>query len=111
VGNNTYRPRVAGEIVSSYSTGLVSGAEDVAGFAHRGDTAATTGEDCFWDMESSSQTTSDGGMGRTTAEMHSASTFLGVGWDFVDETANGTVDIWWILEGQAYPRLWWEASN
>ena len=25
-----------------------------------------------------------------------------------DETANGTADIWWILEGQDYPRLWWE---
>jgi hypothetical protein len=30
------------------------------------------------------------------------------GWDFVDETENGTEDIWWILEGQDYPRLWWE---
>ncbi len=29
-------------------------------------------------------------------------------WDFVDETENGTEDIWWILEGQDYPRLWWE---
>jgi len=29
-----------------------------------------------------------------------------VDWDFVDETANGTDDIWWILEGQDYPRLW-----
>jgi hypothetical protein len=26
----------------------------------------------------------------------------------VGETANGTDDIWWILEGQDYPRLWWE---
>ena len=24
------------------------------------------------------------------------------------ETPNGTEDIWWILEGQDYPRLWWE---
>jgi len=26
--------------------------------------------------------------------------------DFVDETANGTEDIWWIVEGRGYPRLW-----
>jgi hypothetical protein len=32
------------------------------------------------------------------------------GWDFVGETANGTEDIWWILEGKDYPRLWWEAK-
>jgi len=43
-----------------------------------------------------------------TAEMQTASTFLQAGWDFVDETANGTDDIWWILEGRDYPRLWWE---
>jgi hypothetical protein len=39
--------------------------------------------------------------------MQTASTFLEAGWDFVDETANGTDDIWWIHEGQDYPRLWW----
>ncbi|MBL7186514.1 MAG: hypothetical protein ISS70_09320 [Phycisphaerae bacterium] len=31
-----------------------------------------------------------------------------VSWDFVGETANGTDDIWWILEGEDYPRLQWE---
>ena len=41
-------------------------------------------------------------------EMQTASTFLEAGWDFVNETANGTEDIWWIDEGQDYPRLWWE---
>jgi len=41
-----------------------------------------------------------------------ASAFLDTGWDwdFVGETANGTEDIWWILEGQDYPRFWWEAQ-
>ena len=40
-----------------------------------------------------------------------AMAFLEAGWDLVDETANGTEDIWWILEGQDYPRLWWEAAE
>ncbi len=40
-----------------------------------------------------------GGTGKTTAETQTASTFIEAGWDFVDETANGTEDIWWILEG------------
>jgi len=48
------------------------------------------------------------GEGRTTAQMQMASTFLEAGWDFVDETANGTEDIWWIDEGKDYPRLTWE---
>ena len=62
----------------------------------------------FWDVEASVQSTSDGGEGKTTAQMQTAGTFLDAGWDFVGETDNGMEDIWWILEGQDYPRLWWE---
>jgi hypothetical protein len=62
----------------------------------------------FWDINASDQEQSAGGTGRHTSEMQTASTFLEAGWDFVDETANGTKDIWWIDEGNDYPRLWWE---
>ncbi len=67
--------------------------------------------DCFWDTETSGLTTSYGGMGKTTVEMQTAQIFLDAGWDFVGETANGTEDIWWILEGKDYPRLWWELED
>lgn len=66
---------------------------------------------CFWDIESSGRTMSQGGEGKTTAEMQMADTFLNAGWDFADETVNGTEDIWKILEGQDYPRLWWEIAE
>ena len=65
----------------------------------------------FWDIETSGQSISAGGIGKTTVEMQTASTFLEAWWDFVDETANGTEDIWWIDEGQDYPRLWWEFNK
>jgi hypothetical protein len=65
----------------------------------------------FWDIETSGRTVSAGGTGLTTAEMQTAGTFLDAGWDFIDETENGTDDVWWIREGQDYPRLWWELSN
>jgi len=48
------------------------------------------------------------GSNKTMLAIHGSATFLDAGWDFVDETENGTDDIWWILEGQDYPRLWWE---
>ncbi len=111
VGDNTYVPRVAGSVVTCYSTSSVTGKTNVGGLLHRGDTAATTSDDCFWDIQTSGQTTSDGGIGKTTAEMQTAKTFLDAGWDFVGETANGTEDTWWIDEGKDYPRLWWEAHN
>jgi len=69
-----------------------------------GDEALT----CFWDVETGGRTNSEGGIGLTTVEMQTASTFLEAGWDFADESENGTDDIWWIDEGQDYPRLWWE---
>ena len=50
-------------------------------------------------------------IGKTTAEMETGKTFLDAGWDFIDGTANGTEDIWWILEGKDCPRLWWEATT
>ena len=64
--------------------------------------------DSFWDIETSGQAESAGGEGKTTAEMQMKSTFTDAVWDFVDETENGTENIWWILEGLDYPRLWWE---
>jgi len=45
------------------------------------------------------------GTARTVANSR---TFLEAGWDLVNEVDNGSEDIWWILEGQDYPRLWWE---
>jgi len=50
-----------------------------------------------------------GGTGKTTSEMQMATTYLGAGWDFVGETANGTDDLWVIIcEGLEYPHLKWE---
>jgi hypothetical protein len=99
-----------GSIANNYSTGAVSGGADhVGGLVGGGWLSDTTAS--FWDIQTSGQTTSHAGTGKTTAEMQSASTFLDAGWDFVDETANGTEDIWWILEGRDYPRLWWEAHD
>ena len=43
--------------------------------------------------------------------MQSFETFLNAGWDFMEESANGTEDIWWILEGRDYPRSWWERAE
>ncbi|MHC4567371.1 MAG: hypothetical protein ACYTE3_16630, partial [Planctomycetota bacterium] len=64
--------------------------------------------DSFWDLQTSGLTTSDGGNGKTTAQMQSAHTFLEAGWDLTDENANGTEDIWRICEAMNYPRLTWQ---
>jgi len=96
-----------GQTGMCYCTGIVKGIWLVGGLAGK-----SSYEDnvywCMWDTQTSGVTDSAGGTGKTTTELQTVSTFLDAGWDFVDETANGTEDIWWILEGQDYPRLWWE---
>jgi hypothetical protein len=100
--------RSQGNITASYSTGVATGSDNVGGLVgfNNGSIAKS-----FWDTQTSGKTTSDGGTAKTTAQMQTASTFLDAGWDFVDETENGTEGIWWILEGQDYPRLWWELGD
>jgi len=101
IGGYRFNP---GLVARCYSTGAVSGTESVGGLVGLGPATAS-----FWDTQTSKHTWRWGsGTGKTTAEMQTARTFLEAGWDFIEETANGTEDIWWILEGQDYPRLWWE---
>ena len=97
-----------GAITNCYSAGNVSGNENVGGLV--GYSIGWWVSACFWDTETSGRSSSRHGTGKTTAEMQTASTFLDAGWDFVGETANGIEDIWWILEGQGYPKLSWEAK-
>lgn len=95
-------------IINCYATGRVKAYEISGGLAgHHKYSAKASG--VFWDIEKSRQSTDKLGIGKTTAQMQKASTFIEAGWDFVDETTNGINDIWWIDEGNDYPRLWWEA--
>jgi len=108
VGNNSW-----GSISTSYSAGSVSGESGVGGLVGHGvglsgNPVEGMTSESFWDVEASGQSSSAGGTGKTTTEMQTARTFLEAGWDFVDETENGIEDIWWIDEGQDYPKLWWE---
>jgi hypothetical protein len=44
--------------------------------------------------------------------MKTLATFMGAGWDFVGELANGTEDVWRMCaDGVDYPRLSWEFSK
>ncbi len=102
VGDNSWD---VGTITNCYSAGRVTGTTDVGGLVGIND-GQVTGS--FWDIKTSEQSTSAGGIGKTTAEMQTESTFTDDGWDFVGESVNGTEDIWSICEGTNYPRLVWQ---
>lgn len=101
VGSNT----LYGKIISSYSTGAVNGSSDVGGLVGYNNMATITTS--FWDIEASELDVSAGGTGLTTLEMMDEDTFLNAGWDFIDETVNGSEDTWTMPEFD-YPRLTWE---
>ncbi len=59
----------------------------------------------FWDTETSGVTESDGGTGKTTADMKTLATFTD--WDIV-LNADYVNETWFIDEGNDYPRLGWQ---
>jgi len=69
------RTKYGASITSSYSTGAIWGVDDVGGLVgHRYD-VQTNVTGSFWDTETSGTETSDGGTGKTTAEMTDIDTY------------------------------------
>ena len=81
-----------GSISNSYSTGAVSGTSSVGGLVGYNYGVGPI-ISSYWDTQTSGRATSDGGTGKTTAEMKQQATFAG--WDFVNT--------WGITEGATYP--------
>jgi hypothetical protein len=107
-----------GGVSNSYSTGSVTGSLVVGGLLgdNLGDNEEAGGVDnvsnSFWDTETSGQTTSAGGTGKTTAEMQDIVTFSEAGWNISAVDSHGdrnTVYIWNIVDGVTYPFLSWQA--
>jgi hypothetical protein len=101
---------IKGIVSQCYSTGYVTGNYDTGGLIGSNFYPYLVTQS-FWDMQTSGTTTSSGGTGKTTTQMETQSTFTTAGWDFIGETENGLEDIWSILEGQDYPKLWWEPNR
>jgi hypothetical protein len=91
-----------GCITDCYSAGPVSGKNKVGGLVGENEYGNTASS--FWDTQTSGQTTSAGGLGLTTAQMQDVGTYLSAGWDFFEESSNGTCD-WWQTSLGGYPEL------
>jgi len=100
VGENT------GTVSNSYSTGSVTGDSSVGGLVGANPGAVSNS---FWDTATSGQATSDGGTGKTTAQMKNIATFSGVGWNIIaNPGARNPSYIWNIVNGVTYPFLSWQ---
>ena len=103
VGNHHF-----GTIIASYSIGRVtSDSGDVGGldgnnFADRG-----TVRDSYWDTQTSGQSESAGGEGKTTSELQSPTGYTGIyeNWNLdLDEDGVGD-DLWDFGNASQYPML------
>jgi hypothetical protein len=95
---------VGGTVTISYSAGQVSGVSDVGGFAGVNNTSAVISF-CFWDTERSGQSASDGGSGRTTAQMIRDSVYMapGAGWNFVTDAVWGWANNYPYIKSAGVP--------
>ena len=103
-----------GTVSMCYATGSVTSNACLGGLTC---TNSGTISNSFWDTESSRQATSNGGTGKTTAEMKDIDTFMDTETEGLDEpwditaVATGETDpsyIWNIVDGQTYPFLSWQ---
>ena len=97
----------SGSINNSYATGGVSGGDNSYYLGGLVGYNVMMGEvsSSFWDVQTSGQSTSSGGIGLSTEQMKTRSTYVEAGWDFACEIVNGYEDIWLIADGLDYPRL------
>jgi hypothetical protein len=106
IGQNIF-----GFVLRSYSRSVVESEANKGGFVG-GQRGMCLYAGCFWDSEVDVLPPAVGSVAgiyaKPSGELKMESTFTQAGWDFVDETANGTEDIWRIDEGKDYPRLAWE---
>jgi hypothetical protein len=96
----------SGTVSNSYSTGSVNGNEYLGGLVGYSDQGTVSGS--FWDTETTGQSISAGGTGKTTAEMQLISTFQGAGWNIIaveNASTRNPAYVWNIVNEQTYPFL------
>ena len=109
MGWNYGSPDGSGTVNNSYSTGIVIGDGRIGGLV--GQDGVSVGKS-FWDIETSAQATSEGGTGKTTADMKNITTFSGAGWNITavaNPSTRNPAYIWNIVDGQTYPFLSWQS--
>jgi hypothetical protein len=103
------------QTINCYSVGAVTGNSRYGGLVGSITSYKPTPPvHSYWDKETSNQSGSPGGgIGKTTAQMQTESTFTSTspGWDFVGEIVNGPNDVWTIHETVDYPKHVWKLVN
>ena len=104
--------RVSGTITNSYSTGAVSASTttDIGGLVGAGSSGVTAS---YWDTQTSGQSTSAAGTGKTTAELQAPTSYSGIyaGWNANIDGQSGADDPWDFCHAGMYPVLKYDQHN
>lgn len=101
--------RNEGAVSKCYSTGNVTGDEHIGGLV--GQNWHGVVSNSFWDTQTSGQAASDGGTGKTTAEMKDIDTFSAAEWDIIGVARSDMRNrgyIWNMVDDVTYPFLCWQ---
>ena len=102
-GRNGYNEDWSGKIINSYSTGNITGEKYTGGLIGSQNNTYSEAQNSYWDTETSGQDESDGGIGKTTAEMQNFKIYGFGGWDIDFNTDEDYEDY-----NDGYPFLSWE---
>lgn len=97
-----------GDATNCYSTAMVTGNAAVGGLVGSEYRDNTTYKSCFWNIDNNPDVNGHGTrsdpniIGKTTAQMQDASTYMEAGWDF-------NMPIWKFCSLPDYPKLAWQA--
>ena len=111
--------RNKGAIVSSYAAAAVGSGNaantDVGGLVGKDEGGSVTAS--YWDTQTSGQSASAGGTGKSTRELQEPTGYTGIyaDWDDIDldgdATTTDTNDLWRFGTTGQYPVLWWEGEE
>ena len=104
VGTNSSSSGSSAIISASYSTGTVSTSEGAGGLVGKNSGAISVS---YWDTTTSNQSTSAGGVGKTTSELQSPTGYTGIyaSWN-IDLDGDGNSDNPWVFgTSSQYPTL------
>ncbi|MGY6560559.1 MAG: GLUG motif-containing protein, partial [Luteibaculaceae bacterium] len=90
-------------IQNTYAAGSVTGSSSLGGLI--GSNISGTINTSFWNTQTSGQTVSAGGEGRTTVQFQNQNTFSGSGWNFPDIWRMGS-----ICTNNQFPLLSWQTT-
>jgi hypothetical protein len=91
---------LGGSVDKCYATGSITWTNGKQAHDYNGVYAGGTVSSCFWDTQTSGIAISNGGIGKTTAQMKTLSTFTDAAWDFA-------TPVWYLIASYnaGYPSL------